>query len=140
MSQRLAELLRQRAQLQEHLAWLDREIAQEQSVAPSGQPNAGYRPQALTTLTTQQNQRNEDPLSAQSGPPPLPLSVSQPSATGSALPFAEDILDRCRRDPGMIQQETRKGCLIAAAAVGILLLLSAVLAYALYAHHLGRWL
>lgn len=93
MSDRLSQLHRQRALLQEHLAWLDREIAAEQ---PTAQP--GTKPAA----------------------PPASSAAVVPAATEA---LATDILAQYQSDPASVKEDVKKGCFLyfflAFAVVGI---------------------
>ena len=123
MTERLTELLRQRALIQEHLAWLDHEIATEQGLSAS--PHASPGP---------------------SMPPPIPAKIDTPINTSPTKPLnakdeaeAENIIGQFRADPNALKTDTRRGCLTAfALALGLLALLTFI-AYWLYARHLGRW-
>jgi hypothetical protein len=85
MSDRLAELQRQRALLQDHLAWLDREIAAESG---RGRPPAQVaRPAPFVA-------------------PAMQVPVS-PSPADS-----EAILSQYRQEPGTLKQDVRKGCFL----------------------------
>ncbi|MFT3781706.1 MAG: hypothetical protein QM790_06770 [Nibricoccus sp.] len=122
MSERLTELLRQRSLLQEHLAWLDREIAQE-SGASTDIVNV---PATSTTV------------------PPLPArNTALPKASNSSLTAndstAENILHEYQNDPRVLGEDTRKGCLRLALIGGTIGLLLAGIVYVLYARYLGRW-
>lgn len=106
MSDRLPELLRQRALVQEHLAWLDREIATAQGHALSGAV-----PRSEVAVT-------------RSNPPPLPAS---PAAV--VHPGARDdtgtLLERYQQDSATLKADVRRGCLLY--FVGALALLAAVI-------------
>jgi hypothetical protein len=114
MSDRLTELQRQRALIQEHLAWLDREIA-----------------------------------TAQGKPLPPPLVASQlapanaPQATATLSPpnepEVEKIISQYHKDPGLLNKDTKRGCLIAFGLAMGVLAVGVLIAYWLYARHLGRW-
>ena len=88
MSDRLAELQRQRALVQEHLAWLEREIA------ATGK--------ALD----------------QPAPAPLPVpTLAAASATVPTKPVpseahVDELLAQYRSAPGAVRQDVRKGCLL----------------------------
>ena len=106
MADRLAELLRQRALLQEHLAWLDREIAKASNSASP----------ALTALPIL-----KPPLLAPSIPAPpttvrrLPLASSAPviaPAADARADDADEILEQYRVAPAALQTDIRKGCLL----------------------------
>lgn len=92
MADRLEELRRQRALLQQHLDWLDAEIAQ---VEPGAKPP-------------------ESPRVSLAPAPAAPL--------GRPLPAdAEAILSQYRSDPGHVRQDVRKGCLLYFAGAMLLL-------------------
>lgn len=85
MSDRLKELQRQRALLQEHLAWLDAEIARETGALPAVASLLETKgtPQATAT----------------------PVSIAGQSA--------EDILARYNQDkPGNMAKDAKRGCLL----------------------------
>ncbi|MBI2518314.1 MAG: hypothetical protein HYV95_15650 [Opitutae bacterium] len=111
MSERLQELQRQRALLQEHLAWLDREIATEQGrPAPTGPATP---PSPLSPL----------PL------PPTPRPVaSAPDRDVDAL------LAQYSEKTGNVKQDVRRGCFLYFAAAFALVGL-AVLALYLYSRN-----
>jgi hypothetical protein len=94
MSDRLAELRRQRALVQQHLEWLDREIA----AADGGAASTG------TTLST-------PAATAALSPPAAPLkpAVETPAQTDEV---SEQILQEYRVPSESLQQDVRKGCLL----------------------------
>lgn len=91
VSDRLDELHRQRASLQAHLDWLDREIAREQSGIPSKPPPSLAIGQSLSADTPL---RPTTPLSA----PAVPDSD------------AESILAQFADSPQKIQTQVKRGC------------------------------
>lgn len=110
MSDRLAELRRQRALLQDHLAWLDREIAAETAAA-----------QPITKIV------EPSPPAAVVAPPAaaradFPATV-QPNAGTDVL------LDEYRVAPEALKRDIRKGCFLYFAAALVLL---AVMVFGLY--------
>ncbi|MEO5957921.1 MAG: hypothetical protein ABIZ49_12405 [Opitutaceae bacterium] len=88
MPDRLAELRRQRALVQDHLAWLDREIAATSAVRPSDPSPAPLRPVASTAMPITANAPTENPAEA------------------------ETILEQYRVPATMMKQDVRKGCLL----------------------------
>jgi len=109
MADRLAELLRQRALLQEHLAWLDSEI--DRTAEPA--PKAGSM--AATP-----------PLTASSTPPSVTAvsRLSPGAVTHEAAPpaQAEEIFAQYQAAPDSLKTDVRKGCLIYfAVAFGLLI-------------------
>lgn len=98
MSDRLRELHRQRALLQDHLAWLEREIKEADGTS---QPNA-----AATQPHTATAQSPSPPSASTMG---LSVITPGPTATGSV---ADAILDKYRVKPTSVQQDVRKGCFL----------------------------
>jgi hypothetical protein len=94
MSERLQELLRQKALLDEHAAWLEREIAAERA-------RTGDRPPAESA-------------------PVAPPAASPPAVTDAET---DALLDQYRGTPQSLHQEVRRGCLLyffaALAVVGL---------------------
>lgn len=83
MSDRLQELLRQKALLDEHAAWLEREIAAERTRTGEVPPPAA---------------------------PPLSTPAARPSAmTGAEV---DALLDQYRSHPQSLQQEVKRGCFL----------------------------
>lgn len=149
MADRLAELRRQRALLQVHLAWLDREITRA-----GGDPNSGSFPPFGSTPSTAPFVAGSNPPLPASGagtpapgkpspaapaaasPQPVPLAapaaaVSPPAAPGAGVAKAEAdaLLQQYRREPEVVHRDVRQGCLLY--FVGALVLLAAGVA-ALY--------
>ncbi|MDO8544157.1 MAG: hypothetical protein Q7S40_27260 [Opitutaceae bacterium] len=144
MSQRLDELRRQRALVQEHLAWLDREIA---AAAPqkSAVSTTTISPAAPAPIVTK-----AEPLASTSAAVSSPsvgsgasipsvLSVPSPTsagATAAAPPpgelAVEKLLEEYRVAPDAVRQDVRKGCfLYFAAACALFALVVVVLFFAL---------
>ncbi len=116
MSDRLQKLLRQRALIQEHLAWLDREIDDAKGIPPL--PNT---PAARPPLTI--------------------LAATTPTTPPAAAPSdeAEKILGQYNLDASVVSTDARRGCLMMFfIGLGIFVLTLAI-GYYFYARHLGRW-
>jgi hypothetical protein len=103
MPDRLSELVRQRALVLEHLAWLEREIAAAQ--APPSAPLPPSPPAPLPGF----------PI------PPVPVAApaaaltAPPDATpsGHHLPGEPDaILEQYRVSPTAVKEDVRKGCFL----------------------------
>jgi hypothetical protein len=131
MSDRLEELRRQRNLIEEHLAWLDREIAAasgEPAVAPPAPtpipaPVASVAPAAVAPVVVA-------PVVA-----PVPVAApaipSEPIAPEVAA-TADAILDEYRVAPAALHSDVKKGCfLYLLAAFGLLALGVIGLYYAL---------
>ncbi len=138
MSERLNQLLRQRALLQEHLVWLDREIAAA-TEKPASEP-------ATATPTAAELNRFAAPL-----PPAPPAPPEPPSPTASTpLPVAsplipaalmerelginasgdgDAILEKYRVPSNNLQQDVRKGCVLYLVAAFVLTGLVVTLLY-----------
>jgi hypothetical protein len=99
MPQRLAELRRQRALVQQHLDWLDREIARSA-------PAESDTPRAETPLP------REPAPAAPMALPAAGASVSPPVPASPPATEADAILDRYRPSAGSLQSDVRKGCLL----------------------------
>jgi len=110
MTDRSQRLLRQRALIQEHLDWLNREIAENQEVPP------------LPTKVVQPTQ----------GVPATPPATTIPSDD------AEKILGQFQKNTGDLQTDTRRGCLFIFSIAMGLFVVSVIVAYFFYARHLGR--
>lgn len=95
MTDRLAELRRQRALVAEHLAWLDREIAAANPAAP---PPPSLSPAVESPAVTA---TRSEPL------PPAPA----PQPPASALPESR---------PADIRRDVRRGCLLYFALAALL--------------------
>lgn len=137
MSDRLSELLRQRALLQEHLAWLDREI--DAAARSSSTPSSSALPRspppdvpafpltpALPTVS----------VAAIPPPPSSPALTARLAGTSPVspaenvvVPGAEAILDQYRVEPRSVQQDVRKGCFLYFAAAFVLLGLGVTVLY-----------
>lgn len=113
MSDRLSELRRQRALIEEHLAWLDREIAAE-SPQSADEPSRESRAQPAPSGTVPQAQ------SASGAPQSVPLvpagvknrNPTSPGNTPANALAAEALLDEYRTAPDTLRQDVRKGCLV----------------------------
>jgi hypothetical protein len=113
MADRLSELARQRALLSEHLAWIDREIAEE----------------TVKRLVPKQPEATAASISSEAPLPAAPMrATAQPEAPSPAKPVAgapvpepAEILDQFRVTPAAVKQDVRKGCLLYFAAAFVVL-------------------
>ena len=113
MSDRLQELLRQKALLDEHAAWLTREIAQER--AKSG---AGLAPDVLPAPATPVP--SPAPAAAITAPAPAPAALDAEAAA---------IIDQYRESDKTVQQNVKRGCILYFVAALALLALGVVAIY-----------
>jgi hypothetical protein len=102
---RLAELQRQRALIQQHLAWLDREIAAAER-RPIAAPSDA--PQALPSPAV-----------------PSALPAGRDATTAELEAEAEAVMAEYRLSSTDVQRDVRRGCFIYAAA-GFLLFVAVV--------------
>jgi hypothetical protein len=124
MSDRLSELLRQRALMAEHLAWLDREIANVKALP--GVATATSSP-SLPRPASNLGSETASPASATTLPAPRPstlpahggtASIPPPNVADTTLqtevipPETEVILEQYRVTPAAVKQDVRKGCLL----------------------------
>lgn len=140
MSQRLAELQRQRALLQEHLDWLEREIAAEQlrsteptsapvsspgveptaPAEPSPTPSAMPAAPAAGTATTVATAADTTIATTINVVAPAPLTAPSRPIAGS-LHGPDEILDQYRIAPDTLRNDIRKGCFLYFALAFVLL-------------------
>ena len=119
MIDRLAELLRQRALLQEHLTWLDREIAAASAKpgAPPGEPVAPLAvpaPEGALPASPTSTARHAAALQP-TAPSPLPSGHAPPP------PDADALMEQYRSSTDSLQSDVRKGCFLYFAAAFVLL-------------------
>lgn len=122
MSDRLAELVRQRALVQEHLAWLNREIAAAAEAAKSAPAGPTAARSAAPEATSP-----SPPLPADIQPA-VPLSAPPIAATASAVD-PDEIIARYQVAPTAVKQDVRKGCLLYFAGAFVLLGLVVTILY-----------
>jgi len=119
MSDRLAELRRQRDLVEEHLAWLKGEIAAAENDLPH--PPTTLPPFRIASFPTE-------------GAVPSPVVPAGPSAPIMATPAvdapaADEILEQYRTPPSNLHQNVKKGCLLYFAAAFVLLCLGVTVLY-----------
>ncbi len=109
MSDRHQELLRQRAIVQEHLAWLDREIAQISPNKTQPTPVSLARPAPPAPLPSAPSGH----LAGQAADLTRHAAASRPTSENSSVPSAaEAILEEYRVAPDTLKTDIRKGCLL----------------------------
>jgi hypothetical protein len=139
MSDRLAELRRQRALVQQHVEWLDREIAAE--TARLNPAQAGAKIAAVVAAAAPAVATTPAVMPSAVAAPIAKTLASNPSLHSTppvnvpevaADPEAERILDEFRTTPGSLHQDVRKGCfLYFAAALALLAAIVALLYFTL---------
>jgi hypothetical protein len=124
MPDRHSELVRQRALVLEHLAWLDREIAS--AAAGPVNPSDASLPTAPPTAP------------APAAPSETGQAVASPAAFAPTAklpdeipPEAQVVLEQYRVEPAALKQDIRKGCLLY--FVGAFVLLGIVVAILYFA-------
>ena len=127
MRDRLSELVRQRALVSEHLAWLDREIANASAThaeltGAAIAPVPAVPPVPASAIGTSRSTTNDAVIPsvppANAAPSALP-GATQPAAitpatsTGGVPTAASDeIIEQYRVSTATVQQDVRKGCLL----------------------------
>jgi len=117
MPDRLAELRRQRALIQEHLSWLDKQIAEAGDKTPPLPAAPGASPTASTAPVPA-------PDATAAGVVAAALKASASAGTASSVTplvptdapevaaAAEAILEEYRSDPVSLKTDVRKGCFL----------------------------
>ena len=107
MPDRHSELLRQRALVLEHLAWLEREIAASGSAAPP----PGVLPPNAPAPATVPAASNAATVGNAAVAPSAPATTPEKSA--DEIPAeTEVILEQYRVPPAALKDDVRKGCLL----------------------------
>ena len=116
MSDRHSELVRQRALLLEHLAWIDREIAQANMAAPALPP---MPPVPSVTTAPLPFSAAAPGVSAAPGPnvatnqSSVPAALAPPAIAVPGRPgVTDEVLEQYRVSPKAVHQDVRKGCLL----------------------------
>lgn len=124
MSERLSELLRQRALLQQHLAWLDREIASATTPTTAPVPSMVSLPAPVALPTLPAVAGATPPVATIVGTPTLASNpATGPASPPAVTPNPDAILDKYRTEPRSLQQDVRKGCFLYFAAALLILAL-----------------
>ena len=123
MSDRLNDLRRERAVIQAHLEWLDREIAAQ---AAAGVDSSTLSAASAATTTPR------DPSASSVG---IPQPLTATAAAEASSPEIDAALDSYRQDPVALQSDIRKGCFLYFAGAFLLLFL-VVGAFYLYSRSL----
>ena len=128
MSDRLRELLRQRALLQEHLAWLEQEIAAAAEKKPEDAATpAANDPRPITPSTPPAK-----PLSSSAGVAIVAKVISATGTTGAnreLVPGADAIIDEFRVPPQTLESDVRRGCFLYFIAAFVLFTLGVAALY-----------
>jgi hypothetical protein len=119
MSDRLAELRRQRALIAEHLAWLDREIAAAEKSSPTGVAS----PVSVGALPVSGAPKIVE-LPARPAAAPIHVATPMTPVASVTENQADEILGQYRVAPTALKEDLRKGCLLY--FVGALVLLGLV--------------
>ena len=143
MSDRLAELLRQKQLLQEHLNWLDQEIARTATSAVLGTPPSpsvakpapeapATPPEAVVsalpaTPAVAMPVRKTPPASSIETAPPAPAGKSE-----EAMRIADEILARYQQEEAIRPEDTKRGCIVLASAIFVILAAIFLVTYVLF--------
>ena len=128
MSDRLAELRRQRALLSEHLAWLDGEIAV--ATGQSGVPPVPPTLRPPATPPSEPSPSWEAPASRfLSQRPAATLSATTPVGSQPAPSDVDLIIQKYGSAPRSLKSDVRKGCFIYITAAIVLLVLGVTALY-----------
>ncbi len=133
MSARLQELLRQKALLSEHSAWLDREIAIERArtAQADGAEVSPPAPEAAPAVAATPPAQPEQTAEAAPAQPGIsPASPAPPVATGSTPPVPAEY----QTEPKLIRRAVTWGCLFYFMGALALLGLGIVAMYLFYHH------
>jgi len=138
MPDRLHELLRQRALLQEHLAWLDREIAAAGDAVLEAPPETGT-PGILPVETTFVPAPAPSMGILQGTAVSILSNAAVPAEPVAPLPpevaqLADTIIDEYRVPPKTLHTDVKKGCFLYFFAALGLVILAAVAFYFAYHH------
>ena len=119
---RLSTLLRQRALLSQHLAWLDAEIASAHGETPFTQttaiPNPSVLPVASTSIGTGGNEQAQ--VSFTESPTPA-LSVGAEDSVSLANQKADQIIASYSTADRFDPAATKRGCILLAIGAGLVL-------------------
>lgn len=124
MSDRIAELLRQKQLLQDHLNWLDREIARAASSAAGHEIAPTLSAPAATPAATPPPPAESPakPVVEPSTPviAPAQSAAAAPVATpksAEAMRMADEIIARYQQEDALRPEDTKRGCMVLAAAI-----------------------
>jgi hypothetical protein len=135
MSDRLSELHRQRALLQQHLAWLDREIAlasqqgatqrpqiSDPAPLPPTSPSIAAAAKPDITVATEVDRNVATTINVVAPTPTVASGATPPASPGTTTalftpttatnPLPDEVLDQYRVAPEAVQEDVRKGCFL----------------------------
>jgi hypothetical protein len=131
MGDRLQELLHQKALLNEHAAWLEREIMAERQ--RTGEPTVPEQIPAIEAPPAETPPSDTQPTDTTSidTPPAEPLpNPPAPRSTGDTN--ANAIFEHYRSNPRSLQQEVKRGCFLYFFGALVLLGLGIAVIYLIY--------
>ena len=139
MSDRLAELLRQKQLLQEHLNWLDQEIARTATSAALGAPPppSVAKPAPAVTEKPPSEAVADAPVAppGASEPKPAPTEprlVAPEGKSEEAMRMADEIIARYQQEEAIRPEDTKRGCIVLASAVFVILAAIFLVTYVLF--------
>ncbi len=138
MSDRIVELLRQKQLLQEHLNWLDKEIARAATSTNQAPPvplPKSSAPAVIQAPTPSVAPVIPEHAPADIPPPVAPISTTTTSTvagsehTSEAMRKADEILARYQQEEALQPEDTKRGCMVLAAAVFALMGIAFLVSY-----------
>lgn len=112
MTDRLAELRRQRSLISEHLSWLEREIDQieREKARPTAPPPSPTAVTAPASPATSGFKASLPSARAETSP----LAAGTAAGPSSAVPISDPelLLEKFRAPPGAVKRDVRQGCLL----------------------------
>ncbi len=116
MPDRLQELIQQRRLIEEHLAWLDREIA-------------AAAPRLARSTASHSSVHPATTLAIPPGSRPAGLGAQDPMEGPSPLSEADTILAEYQQNPQNLERSVKRGCLLYFSGAMFILMLGVFLLY-----------
>ena len=124
MSDRLQDLLRQRAPIQEQLAWLDREIASASAADATTTPAVATAPRSVPTLPQPGYLASQAAAIAAHQAAAARAPATARGENPAVAAAADAILEKYRVQPDSLKTDVRQGCFLyffgALAAVAVI--------------------
>jgi hypothetical protein len=121
MTDRLAELVRQRALMQEHLEWLDRQIVEATRQTPTPADENQTPISVVSGAALSSRTGGTTPSSSTVAAAPASLSGVPVISRSTTEGGADEILEQFRVPPDAVRNDVRKGCFLYFGAAFLLL-------------------